>query len=437
MQRVSLTTEEHDALEPNFDINERIVTQGGEIRITTSRGCFEGCSFCAASNVFRSRHVGWSLEKKMAVIRRAHAWLRSRGITGNGPISFNDDNFFHDLRLGIEFLRAFREDPLASEIQLLPQLNFGSLFRPDGSFAEEVPNLMLRPDGTPFVHKINVGVDYWSQVERPRNKGGRQGKLTNEQIRTAVAAFTEKKIAVHAYWMLGDEQTTLTSFSQGLLFLAEMLLDHGPYFMADMPEPVELRTGTPIRDRVLAAMPELPEKYIRVANWVGDGEHAVPIYEAMFPRPHVIPMTIALMERMNMMMGRMTPSSGLAFSPHEFLALIVGLTGKWRTEVLSGKEREVLGRYLKFRRRGRDQANILGHNQFFRQLPTDFSFFSHDLHFNIEDLLELAEIESRIPNYYKPGENSLEMEQRRRNPDYSAQLQRLSDQGILRIGFKE
>jgi radical SAM superfamily enzyme YgiQ (UPF0313 family) len=426
LQRVSLTAEEHEALEPNFDINQFTYNESGGLNVVTSRGCFEGCSFCAASRLFRSRHVTWSTGKKIAMIRKAHEWLRSRGMTRKSAIGFHDDNFFFNLRAGIEFLAAFRDEPLADEVELVPQFSLGSLFLPDGRFSAEVPNLMLRPDGTPFVRRISVGIDYWSRAERRRNKGGQQGKLTDEQIKTAIAAFVEKKIAVHAYWLLGDEQTTLTSFSQGMLYLSELLLDHGPYFMVDWPEPVELRTGTPIRDRVLAAREKLPQDYIQEADRVGTGEHQIVFYHPIYPPDQIVNYLFKKIAGIGFMQ-----TGGLQISPDLFLSMMWAITDKWRDEILDKRQRKHLRHYLELRSKGGGRSEILNANPPLRRLGTVFTFLGDLLEFDVEELLVLSEIERRIPACFKAGPERLSAERLRRNPYFDQQLAELRAKGRI------
>jgi hypothetical protein len=203
--------------------------------------------------------------------------------------------------------------------------------------------------------------------------------------------------------------------------------------MVDTPEPVELRTGTPIRDRVLASLSSssLPEEYIKVADRIGSGENEVLIYHAMFPRPEFVVLAMAIMGEMKMSAGRISHNAGLIMNPHEFLHFIAGMAGKWRKEVLNAKERDVLGRYLRFRRRGKDQTTILRNNPFFRTLPMAFSFLFHEVEFDPEEIFELAEIEARIPIYYKPEGHSIGEEQRRRNPRYNEQVAELLARGSL------
>ncbi len=424
--RVSLSAEEHQAIEPNFDINASTFKEQGGINIVTSRGCFEGCTFCAASWVFRPRHVSWTTDKKIAVIKQAHEWLRARGVTDKTSIGFHDDNAFYDLRQAIDFLQAFGQDPISSEIELIPQLSLGALFHSDGRFAEEVPNYMLRPDGTPFVRRISVGVDYWSSVERAVNKGGRQGRLSDAHIRTAVKSFTDKNIMVHAYWLLGDEQTTVTSFTQGLLFLSELLLDHGPYFLVDDPEPIELRTGTPIRKRVVSARNELPPKYLVEADFVGKGSSRVAFYEPIFPRPRIIRTIYELIASIQMM-----HRDQFSVRPEQILSMMWAIDGKWQNEVMNQNGRNLVAEYLKLRKTGKDAASILRDDYRYDFLPAQFSFFGTMIDFKIEELLEMSEAVASLPGYYGRGGHDFEMERQRRNPDFEEKVRQLLARGSM------
>ncbi|MEE8638111.1 MAG: hypothetical protein V3T21_03600 [Candidatus Margulisiibacteriota bacterium] len=424
MTRVSLSGEEHEALEVNFDVFEETYAPLEGLEMTTSRGCFEGCTFCASSGVFRRTHSTWSVEKKIAMLKEAKRWLEERGASGRASIGFPDDSFFYNLREGIEFLKALRQDPIVDEVEIVPQISFGPFFRTDGSFAKEIPNLMLRPDGSPFVRRVSVGVDFWSEPERLRNKGKREGRLTNQQIEQAVAAFTEKKIVVHAYWLMGDEQTNLTSFSQGVLFLSELLLDHAPYFVVDQPEPLELRTGTPLRDRVLST-PGLPEGYIKIADRIGSDKNEVLFYEPIFPKNELIKLIYAMAVTLKVQAGQ-TPY----ITPDVFLAFLAALEGKWENEVMDQKGRTLVRQYLKLRKKGRSQEAILGSNPLFRNLPTEFPFLGNLLSFDIQELLELVEIERVIPRYFRGGGEELMAEQLRRNPHYYEQLAELKDRNL-------
>jgi len=420
MTRISLSAEEHEALEVNFDIYEETHEPLKGVEVTSSRGCFEGCTFCASSGVFRRRHITWSPEKKLAIIRQARRWLQERG--GISSIGFPDDSFFYNLREGTAFLRAFRDDPLSEQMGLVPQISFGPLFRPDGSFIEEIPNLMLRPDGTAFVRRISAGIDFWSKAERARNKGKREGRLTEEQIKTAVAAFTQRKIVTHTYWILGDEQTTLTSFSQGLLFLAELLIDHGPYFMVDMPEPLEPRTGTPFRKRLLSAEADLSEGYLTVADRIGSGDNEIVFYHPILPPGNVIEFCLGSAMKLLVSAGRAP-----IVSPDIFLATLSSLAGTWMNTVMNKQGRDLVEQFfLKQRKKGRKLSSILTSYPVLKRLPTEFSFLGLWKEFEIEELLELVEIERTIPRYLKGDADLLEAERLRRNPHFHEEIEEVN-----------
>lgn len=417
MSRVSLTPAEHESLELNFGFIKDVLPKLKGVEVVTSRGCFQGCTFCASSSVFRPKHVTWSAEKKLAVVKQAHEWVRKQGVS-QPKIGFLDDNAFYNLREAMNFLKLLQADPIVEEVLIFPQISLSSLFRPDGSFVSEVPNLMLRPDGTPFVRRITMGIDYWSTAERARNKGGREGKLTDRQISTAIGAFKEKGIMSHAYWLFGDEKSTIASFAEGLLFIAELTLDHGPYLFVDTPEPVELRTGTAMRERVLAQAASLPKGYLKVTDRVGTGENQIAFYEPIFPRNELIGFMYGTLLSMKVRAGM--PKHVRA---DEFMAFLNGLAGKWRNEVLNGKQRKIIRRYLKQRGQGISRELILERNPVINKLPTTFPFFGQELEFEIEELLEILDISRSFPKYFSHDQNLTMAEQLRRNPRFREQAE--------------
>lgn len=413
LQRVSLSPEEHEGLALYLDFEREMVGPMGGIDLVTSRGCQEGCSFCAASAAFRSQFTSWSAEKRLAVIAQADDWLRSTGWSGpKTEIGLIDDTFFYVPKRGLDFLRAYADDPLSQRAWITIQTNLGSLFDGNGNLQEEILDAMLDRTGRTFVKQVFVGVDFWSTDERGRNKGVRDRRLTEAQIREALAAFAKRKIHLHSYWLIGDEQTTINSFVKGALFLSELILDFSPYFSVDFPEPLSLYTGTKLRERFEKNSRSLPP----VEQSVGEGESKIDIYSPFLTNVDLISYVYEIVVTLAFNGGEGK------VGPHQFLGIMTGLVDKWKNEILKSKERQHVQRYVSGRSNRKGQKQLFAENPGLKDLPVEFVFFKPH-RYSLVELLELAYICSTLPKYYDFKNNAFSQEHQRRNPDFDRQFE--------------
>jgi hypothetical protein len=418
LRRVSLTSAEFESIEPTFAFQDEVLENLGGFDLTTGLGCFEECGFCAASGRFRSVHVSLSSDAWLRQVGRAVAEARTQKPGLKIVVGIHDDSFFYDPRRGLDHLRRFRESYGHEEVELRLQISFASLFGPRGEFMEEIPQSLLRPDGTPLVQTVFVGGDYWESGERARNKGRRGGQITNRQIRQAVEAFAQRKIPLHSFWMMGDERTSVTSFALGTLFLAELILDFGPYFSVSLPDHLELYTGTPMRERVLADA-TYPRSKLVPLDRLTAGDEEIVIYRPVSPPGQMLDYIWLQLAKMQASVPQ-DYQTVLLMQPHKWLNFIHAIAGKWRDEVLSGRQHALLLKYIGAVDGEEARETLLAKGEFagIKDFPRSFMFLGERVQFNLKELLAAAEMDFALPDYYKKRA-LYEAERRRRNPNFS------------------
>lgn len=406
LRRASLTRDQLNSLSPLLDIQAEDYALSGGIDLPMSRGCFENCSFCAASNALRSSHVGWDIEKRMAEIHRAFEWMKARGITNKPYIRIPDDSFFYAPQAGIDFLKAFAADPISEVLDISLQTGFGTLFDSQGRFLEELPGLMLRKSGTPFVRKLYVGGDFWAKDERQRNKMHREGRLSNEQINIAVKAFTDKSILVQSYWLFGDEETTVDSFTRGALFLSELLIDFSPFFNVDQPGLIVPHTGTRIRDRIAAS-----GRPIKITGTLGVEPNKVNFYSSVLPSSSLLYLAI------NSAFASSLDQKNKKVRPATIIQALYNIYFHW-LRTLSESEKEQFGEYIGQRSQGRTADDIFAEHPNMLNISANIPGIMDVFAPQARDLLELGMLCSAIIPHYYVSQSALAREFDLRNPDF-------------------
>lgn len=393
--RVSLTKEEHEALSPMYIFQEDVGRKFGGIDLMTSRGCQERCSFCVASGAFRRTYLAWGVDKTISELARAYDFLRSRNAKGNPRIiiGINDDGFFYSPR-GIEFLHSFQAHPLSTEIDITLQTSFAPLFNPDGSLISEIPELMMRPNGTPFVRMLYVGGDFWTEAERRRNKGHREARISNLQIRNAISAFRTRKIPVQSYWLINDEDSTLEDFIRACAFLNSVQKENYPYFITDSPEPVFPYSSTKLRQRILGDPAK--RQRLEIGDQISCDGETFELYQPIDPGSELFKTLIGAAYGLVI-----TLRQNADITPGMFLDTFRAFYLKWRNEILGDDGRKLVALYKRAREVGLTFEQIAEINPEILKLENRFRFFHSLYQVNLEEMLGLSEIEDL---FVKPQE---------------------------------
>ncbi len=402
-QRISLTAEEHDSLKFYLDVQEdqlRYMMKEYDnpgVDLLTSRGCFRGCSYCAASSALRSRFVTWSADRIMQDIEDAFAWARTKIGTNRLNVGLIDDDRLRSPRIVSELLGLIEASRLRNKVKLHMQGCFSGFVDSQGNIRTE---LMDEMQG--IVELINIGGDFWDQAGRLRNRGGVEGKITNTQIRGIIKELTKREITARLYWLLGDEETTISAVAETALFLQELYIDFAPFVKIDAPEPIFPYSGTPLRQRLEHS--QEGRQSLRVAARLG----SFPIYDIIMPPGQVI---TKIFKDLTLVCHQ----TGSQLDASYFLSYFYAFGREWRSR-MEPAQKQIVDEAVKLIRQGVSIEQLTEFLPKINTLPTTFRFLDNIImHYDVEELLEAYHVALRIPPYYRTRELE-HAEQSKRNP---------------------
>jgi len=402
-QRVSLTSEEHAGLEFYLDVQADqlrfMLTEFNEpgVDLFTSRGCFRGCSYCAASSAIRSRFVTWSASSIVEQISQAFSWAREKVGLHKLNIGLIDDDRLRSPRIISELMTLIKASDLRNKIKLHMQGCFSGLVDGEGNVRTDLMDEMQGVVGL-----INIGGDFWDTEGRLRNRGGDESKLSNAKIREIIKELAKREIAARLYWLLGDEKTTISAMTETALFLNELYLDFAPFIKLGVPEPVFPYSGTPLRQRLEASAEG--KKLLKVASRLG----SFPIYDFILPPGKLIAKVYRDVSLNCHMVGS-------EVTPSVFVNYLYLFSKQWRSRMREN-QKDILDEAVDLLKQGISVTQIRQFLPEIEKLPTIFRFAEEEpRQFSIEELLEAYHAMLSIPEYYGTRE-LLRAEESRRNP---------------------
>jgi hypothetical protein len=202
---------------------------------------------------------------------------------------------------------------------------------------------------------------------------------------------------------------------ESLVFLSELMIDFGPYFFVNTGEPVELRTGTSIRQRVLQARNALPEGYLSPMCTVTEGQTSVELFQWLFPRPSLITQAYMLLSR-----AIFSRDQRMHATPVQVLWGMLSIVMHWRGDILNVRARNLVDLAVKKMSAGIPVSRVIELIPELKNLPTDFPFLGGIQSCVLEELLEMLYLSKKIPRYYlRQNRSEYDAQFERRNPRFA------------------
>ena len=413
--RSFLSQAEHDGLELCLDVLDDQLTHTltaynkPGLDLITSRGCFRGCSYCSASSAMRSGFVSWMPAKIQEKVGLVQNWANKKVYGAKLNIGLADDDRLKTPELIKEFCALVKSQQPQRRYSIHLQGAMSNLIDKDGLIRTDLLDAMQGVVGL-----LNLGGDFWDDEERVRNRGGLEKSLTNEQIRLLISEITKRKIRVKLYWLLGDEQSTITSFAKSALFLHQLYMDFAPYVQIDDPEPVFPYSGTPILKRNLADPKNAGKLLVRSALGSFGQANYFPIYDVLLPSSKIL-------QKVFRDITMITARRGQKFGIGMYLVYLWGFASDWEDKLNIG-QKQSLAQIMELLKSGMKMEDILKNSSLVGLLPTTFRFMEQEpRQFELIDLLQACIISRQLPDYYHKGNyDQVVAEEMRRNPTLAA-----------------
>jgi radical SAM superfamily enzyme YgiQ (UPF0313 family) len=222
---------------PARDFTAHVLRQGSYIHVSTSRGCYANCSFCAIAKFFRMGN-GKVWRRRSAASLAEEVQLLVKQFNFN-RFKFIDDQFILTNKEGHEFAEAFGHELGRRNLKIRFQI---------ACRANNIERNLFQRLKDLGLEKVFVGVESGHQ----RGLDTFNKETTVEMNNQALATLRELDLMYDVGFILIDPYTTFEELKQNLLYLLQqksLMKKRGSYL--SVTTSLIAYGGTPIYDRLV------------------------------------------------------------------------------------------------------------------------------------------------------------------------------------------